>query len=384
MIKLLLSAAVMVFAIVPPSFAQSTKRTIITPLNDYPVPDRISKLNGGSGPTEMRAVSIVALSVEGKNVPVGEAFEASKDWLKGLAVELRNISDLPIRSIRLSLILPQTKFNDVTSSISLEYGKDLSYGLIKDEMPLIAPGQKIRLSRSDLPHQRDIQNIEKRTGLSDFSEVVLASVRVKFDNGTIWSSQRLPFEDDKSRFEDLLNASPNLLSRPDVSKRIGGWKASGEALIEKATTGPIFIVRNGASFSQDIAIPKNSEGKFLLLISRCSSERLDGVNITGLPSLYGRWMSRATMLDQPLQGHRTLCELGEANSWATSWGVFKIPTAATSVNLNLNQAEGKGFPQNGSSARFSNVGLYIFDTEADARKFVNAFSDHYRNSERRN
>lgn len=381
MIKLLLLAAVIWF-IVPLSFAQTVKKTFITPVNDYPGQDRIKKEKGSFVPTEMRAVSIARISVEGKNIAVGEPFGASKDWLKSLAVELKNISGLPIKAIRLSLILPETKINEVTSSISLEYGKDLSYGMTKDEMPLIFPGQKIQLSRGDLPHQRDIQQIEKRTGLSDFSEIVLASVTVKFDNGIIWSSQRLPFEDGKERHEDVLAASTNLIGTSDSST--GSWKMTGEASVEKTSDPQIFTIRNGASFSRTIAIPKNSDAKFMLLISRCSSERLEVGTITGLPYLYGRWMSGATMLDQPLQGNRTLCELGEPNSWATSWGIFKIPTAATSVNLNLNQAEGKGFPQNGSSARFSSVGLYVFNTEADARKFVNVFNDRHRNSERSN
>lgn len=371
-------AVVMMCFIVLSSLAQTAKRTVITQPNNYPASDSISAQNGNMVPTEMRAVTIVSISVEGKQIAVGEPFEASKDWLKGLAVELKNISGIPIRSIRLHFSLPETRANGTPSGFSLEYGRDLSARFEKTEKPLIAPGENIQISRSETHYKLANEGIEKRTGLSDFSEVVLVNATVKFDNGVIWSSHRLPFADDKERPESVLDASTNLIRSLDDPAGMSVWKMTGEASIEKATNDSVFILRNGASFSQDVAVPSNSDGKFALLISRCSSERLDDEGITGLPTLYGRWMSGTKVEDQPLQGQRMLCELGEVNKWATNWGIFKIPAAASAIKLYLNQAERKGMPQNGSSARFSNVGLYIFDTEADAMKFVIAFSDSYR------
>jgi hypothetical protein len=74
-----------------------------------------------------------------------------------------------------------------------------------------------------------------------------------------------------------------------------------------------------------------------------------------------------------LQGQQLRAAPATANAWVTMSGVFALPQGAASVVVDLNQAERRGVPQNGSAARFDRVGLYLFASEAEARAFVGAW-----------
>jgi hypothetical protein len=67
------------------------------------------------------------------------------------------------------------------------------------------------------------------------------------------------------------------------------------------------------------------------------------------------------------------CSATRENEWVTAWGIFDIPSQATGIRFFLNQAERKGVPQNGSAARFDKLGLYIFESESDARAFASEY-----------
>jgi hypothetical protein len=59
-----------------------------------------------------------------------------------------------------------------------------------------------------------------------------------------------------------------------------------------------------------------------------------------------------------------------ADAWITMSGIFPVPNGAERVSFQLNQAEARGTPQNGSSARFDDLGCYLFATDGEARAFV--------------
>ena len=56
--------------------------------------------------------------------------------------------------------------------------------------------------------------------------------------------------------------------------------------------------------------------------------------------------------------------------WMTMSGMFAIPAGTSTVSIQLNQGEGRGVPQNGSAARFDDLGCFIFASEASAKAFV--------------
>ena len=160
------------------------------------------------------------------------------------------------------------------------------------------------------------------------------------------------------------------LSKPSLPEYGGPeWKLVGDAKVEKDNFGNfIFAIRNGGSFRQDIKLPQKLGGKFVLFFGRGSSERinLNGL-ITGLPSLYGYLFDQKTKkggkINTYLTGQKLLGKVSNSREWVLMYGVFEIPEGTVSARIFLNQAERKNLPQNGSAARFDNLGFYIFGSQ---------------------
>ena len=173
----------------------------------------------------------------------------------------------------------------------------------------------------------------------------------------------------------------NLLLNPKANDGTNSWRAYGNAKVEQSDDGDWrFVVRNNGYFFQDVQSPEDVAGKYALLIGRVSSERIDPDGaITGLPSLYGYMMDganpRGGRILSYLQGQQMLCRAGTVNEWVTVWGIFEVPDGTHIIRFFLNQAERKDVPQNGSAARFDDLGLYLFSTEGEAKAFAQADKD---------
>jgi hypothetical protein len=181
-------------------------------------------------------------------------------------------------------------------------------------------------------------------------------------------------------FASFANAQPaNLLKNPNADDGANGWRVYGKATVEQTDNGNWrFVVRNAGYFLQEAILPDGSDGKYALLIGRLSSERInaDGL-ITGLPYLYGYMMAdanaRGGRILSYLQGQQMVSSSRKENEWVTAWGIFQIPAGTGAIRFFLKQAERKDLPQNGSAARFDDLGLYIFATEPEASEFVKAY-----------
>ena len=173
----------------------------------------------------------------------------------------------------------------------------------------------------------------------------------------------------------------NLLLNPKANDGTNNWRAFGSAEVEQSDDSDWrFVVRNNGHFFQDVQLPEDAAGKYALLIGRVSSERIDPDGaITGLPSLYGYMMDganpRGGRILSYLQGQQMLCRAQTVNEWVTAWGIFEVPDGTHAIRFFLNQAERKDVPQNGSAARFDDLGLYLFSTEGEAKAFAQAYKD---------
>lgn len=169
------------------------------------------------------------------------------------------------------------------------------------------------------------------------------------------------------------NAQTNLLQNPNAELRSQFWQTYGQATVESCIgIDPCFVVRNHGYFIQDVAVPADAAGGYALFVGRGSSERVnaDGA-ITGLPYLYGYMMDETKKrVLAYLQGQNMLLFDVKKDEWRTLCGVFPVPQGTGTIRFFLDQAERKGVPQNGSAARFDDVGLYLFSTESDARAFA--------------
>lgn len=175
--------------------------------------------------------------------------------------------------------------------------------------------------------------------------------------------------------------SNNLLKNPTADEAVSYWQAVGDAFVEQLPgKGSHFRVRNKGYFRQDVLLPSGAEGKYVLLIGRVASERIDPDGaITGLPYLYGYLMTgtnpraKDSRILAYLQGQQMLCAAKEEGEWVTAWGIFPVAPGTGVLSFFLNQAERKDVPQSGSVARFDELGLYLFDTEIEAATFVKTY-----------
>gem|GEM_PF-785538 len=167
----------------------------------------------------------------------------------------------------------------------------------------------------------------------------------------------------------------NLLKHPNAQDGAGHWKAEGKTAIDESTGS--FVVRDGGLFHQEVTLPKDSAGQYVVVMASAASERInpDGAT-TGLPSLYGYMMTFVApgggRIYSYLHGPQMQSSSRVANEWVKLWGVFRVPHAGAKMQLFLRQTLMEGVPFNGSAARFRDVGIYLFTTELQARAFVGA------------
>lgn len=155
---------------------------------------------GGCGvlfPTEISALEVVEIMAADTPIVLGQAFDANEDWLKTLLVKVKNVSGKPISFVRTGFYLPEAKNDKGTMGFSLIYGEEFSNS-DTDNKPqkVILPGQEVILARREI--QSHLELIRQRSGKTDFSKVLIGLTMVKFEDGTTWSSRKLPISGQKS------------------------------------------------------------------------------------------------------------------------------------------------------------------------------------------
>ncbi len=155
---------------------------------------------GGCGilfPSEISALEVIEIKVADKPVVLGQAFDANEDWLKTLSVKVKNVSGKPISLVRTSFNLPEAKNEKGTMGFSLIYGEEFSNS-DTDNKPqkVIFPGQEVILARNEI--RQHLEAITQRSGKTDFSKVLIGLTMVKFEDGTTWSSGKLPISGQKT------------------------------------------------------------------------------------------------------------------------------------------------------------------------------------------
>jgi hypothetical protein len=162
----------------------------------------------------------------------------------------------------------------------------------------------------------------------------------------------------------------NLLENGAADNGPASWSRTGDTAIEPCGRNPCFAVRNGGTFHQTVILPKDAAGKYVVLVGSGASERINSDNgITGLPTLYAIVGTEdGIRIVAHLQG--MLGRPAFPDTWVKMSGVFKIPEDAFHLSFQLNQASARGFPHNGSAARYDDLGVYVFPTEAEARTFL--------------
>lgn len=160
----------------------------------------------------------------------------------------------------------------------------------------------------------------------------------------------------------------NLLGNPNADAAMADWLTAGDARVESCDGNPCFAIRNRGSFRQSVWLPADADGRYLVLQGWGASERINVDHaITGLPYLYGAALiADGTRILDSFQDRHATAQADRPNQWVAMWGIYRVPAGAAFVMFQLAQAERQGVPQNGSAARFDDLGCYIFSNESAA------------------
>ena len=173
----------------------------------------------------------------------------------------------------------------------------------------------------------------------------------------------------------LQPAASNRVFNGDARQGTAGWKVVGLATTEVLGGVPCFTVRSPARFTQEITLAPSDAGSYAAIVGRGHSERVNANgSITGLPYLYGMVLNADhTRFLAYWQGQQMRARPEQPGQWVTMSGVFRVPEGAAAISLQLQQAERKDDPQDGSAARITDVRMVLFPTEDAARTYVSAY-----------
>lgn len=169
----------------------------------------------------------------------------------------------------------------------------------------------------------------------------------------------------------------NLLKNPNAEQGEENWKSYPHSYIERESGNSVFVVRSGGSFIQYVDLPKGSTDKFLVFFGRATSDRAyPSGGWTGRPSLYAYlmryWDGKGGIINGYLAGENLISKTEAANEWNYLWGIYQVPVGTTTVSYFLIQGANPALPGDGSTAKFDDLGLYLFDNEESAKSFVAA------------
>jgi hypothetical protein len=150
-------------------------------------------------PYRDQPVEIVAVKVKGVPIEPKQEFDGDNDWLNGMTLTLKNISDRPVAYVSVLVGAPYGQRNDRTNAgavlhygaRSLRPGENYPAGFIKPE-PL-APGQKVDLVLAERERDQLQSYLEEKNASSDITELNVRLYEVFFegDSDTMWSTGRM-------------------------------------------------------------------------------------------------------------------------------------------------------------------------------------------------
>jgi hypothetical protein len=185
-----ISLTVGVFA-VPSIFSQTRNKTIEWP--------KVSVFNAGTktGPhthvtDRIDEIEIEAIMVEGHSVTIGEPFSAGDDWLKSMAFRVRNISGKQVKSVQITLVLPEMTFESPDIPFI-----DESAGVGNPKF--ISPGAEVELTVPSAGlYPCLVSRITERGSLARISRAEIHIIYVTSAEGTVWSSRCLKTVDPRN------------------------------------------------------------------------------------------------------------------------------------------------------------------------------------------
>ena len=157
-----------------------------------------------------------------------------------------------------------------------------------------------------------------------------------------------------------------------------GWEQFGSAgTMEMSASGRrVFFTEDRvdprAYLTQDVLLPADAGGKWLVLAGYGWVERTLEGSITRHPYLYGYEMLSDREIAAYLQGQDMRHE-AESRTWETMSGIFQLGPSPYQIRMFLNQAAMVGDAPDGARAAFDDLQLRLFDSRAAAEQYLDSY-----------
>lgn len=182
------------------------------------------------GPRVVRRITLpdepvdeLELEVGGRPVKLNSIFTGRRNWLKGLKVKVRNVSDRPIVFAEVRLTVPKS------GTMELPFGIVLRYGVLPPLEPVpnpkhkpVPPGEVFKLTLPDHSFTGVMSYLAEH-GVTQVIDVTMTKLMVIYDDDSGWDGGSR-MRRDRSQPYRWLSAKPGGASRPRRTIQKAGWK----------------------------------------------------------------------------------------------------------------------------------------------------------------
>jgi hypothetical protein len=174
------------------------------------------------------------------------------------------------------------------------------------------------------------------------------------------------------------SAQNNLVKNPSAEEGLKFWRVFGNASASDCLgVGKCFSVNQDAFVFQDIDVPESAAGRFALFISFAAIEKSYSPKTTGQPYLHGYFMTsgelRKAILLANLSGQEMTHRPNANGEWVKEFGVFLVPERTGRIRIFMRSGCGKTEPSSNCTSHFRNAGVFLFETEDEAKAFVASY-----------
>ncbi|MGA9994506.1 MAG: hypothetical protein WBP93_03775 [Pyrinomonadaceae bacterium] len=156
-------------------------------LSAKPQQDGQTRLVAHVNPPDL-PVEVLGIKVKGKNIKLDEKFDDNEDWLNGLALKIKNISNKPVVYVGMYLDFPETKATGNIMSFPVSFGQNPLSPIISASAQRLLPDEMASISLDDKKFA-DLKNfIERRHSISSIHKASIRITTIAFEGGAIWSN----------------------------------------------------------------------------------------------------------------------------------------------------------------------------------------------------
>ena len=167
--------------------------------------------------------------------------------------------------------------------------------------------------------------------------------------------------------------SSNLVRNSNGDEGLQFWRVFGNASAADCPAGKCFAINQDAFVYQDVDASDSAAGMYALLIGLASIEQANPKAL-GRPHLHGYFLTegalRSATLLANLSGQQMENRPDANGEWVKQYGVFRVPAQTGRIRIFLSSGCGKTEGSTTCASHFRKAGIFLFDTEDEAKAFA--------------